>query len=724
MTKRYAVHNLRCAGCAARIEDAIAGLPGVKSAAINLDSARLRVEGEQPELAAMIRLADAIEPGTLFSEMDENEPLPESSEPQPSLLRSEYKLWIAAALFAVGMIFEERLDALLTPFVAKAVFFGIPYLLCGLSVLKKGLQSLLKFDFFNEYTLMGGATIAAAAIGQLPEAVGVMLFYSIGEALQDRAAGNSRRSIRALLAARPTVAHLIEEKDGKQMVNDADPAEIRPGMRILVKPGEKIPLDGTVLTGSSQVDTSPLTGESVPVSVGAGKQVYAGTVNLEGAITVEVTSRFADSSVARILELVEQASANKAPIERFITRFARYYTPAVVFIAALVAVIPPLAGHGTFDEWLYRALVLLVISCPCALVISTPVTVVSALATATRCGLLIKGGLYLEEARKLVNIGLDKTGTLTKGEPAVAGVKYLATFDERLTGAMAASLAAMNKHPLSQAIARWAHERHLPVYQVEGFTAIPGAGVEGRIERGMVRLVNLRWLEEQGLADEEVRRTFAHYTNEGMSAVAVADAFGVQAVFGLADVVKEDTVEGLRQLASVGIRPWLLTGDNEAAARALAEKVGLKDVRADLLPEDKLKAIEELQKSGLTAMAGDGINDAPALARADIGIAMGVRGTDSAIEAAHIAVMDDRISSIATLVRLSRITHGLLVENIAFAIGVKIIFALLALTGNATMWMAVFADTGTCLIVVANAMRMLRMKPRLDRMAEEARRAA
>ena len=258
MTKRYAVHNLRCAGCAARIEDAIAGLPGVKSAAINLDSARLRVEGEQPELAAMIRLADAIEPGTLFSEMDENEPLPESSEPQPSLFRSEYKLWIAAALFAVGMIFEERLDALLTPFVAKAVFFGIPYLLCGLSVLKKGLQSLLKFDFFNEYTLMGGATIAAAAIGQLPEAVGVMLFYSIGEALQDRAAGNSRRSIRALLAARPTVAHLIEEKDGKQMVNDADPSEIRPGMRILVKPGEKIPLDGTVLTGESQVDTSPL----------------------------------------------------------------------------------------------------------------------------------------------------------------------------------------------------------------------------------------------------------------------------------------------------------------------------------------------------------------------------------------------------------------------------------------------------------------------------------
>ena len=566
----------------------------------------------------------------------------------------------------------------------------VAILMAGLEVFKNGVLALVHRNL-NMNALMAVAVVGGVLIGAWPEAAMVMVLFQISESIEQLSMTKARRSIRDLMSAAPETA---EVKDGRSW-RRVPSAEVGAGAVVRVGPGDRVPLDGRIVRGATALDQSMVTGEGMPAEKSEGDNVWSGTVM--------VTAAASESLSARIIDAVENAQASKSPVQRFVDRFAAVYTPIVFFIAAAVAIVPGLVT-GEWSTWIYRALCLLVISCPCALVISTPVTVVSALATATRCGLLIKGGLYLEEARKLVNIGLDKTGTLTKGEPAVAGVKYLATFDERLTGAMAASLAAMNKHPLSQAIARWAHERHLPVYQVEGFTAIPGAGVEGRIERGMVRLVNLRWLEEQGLADEEVRRTFAHYTNEGMSAVAVADAFGVQAVFGLADVVKEDTVEGLRQLASVGIRPWLLTGDNEAAARALAEKVGLKDVRADLLPEDKLKAIEELQKSGLTAMAGDGINDAPALARADIGIAMGVRGTDSAIEAAHIAVMDDRISSIATLVRLSRITHGVLVENIAFAIGVKIIFALLALTGN--------------------AMRMLRMKPRLDRMAEEARRAA
>ncbi len=594
----------------------------------------------------------------------------------------------------------------------------VAILMAGLEVFKNGVLALVHRNL-NMNALMAVAVVGGVLIGAWPEAAMVMVLFQISESIEQLSMTKARRSIRDLMSTAPETA---EVKDGPNW-RKVPSAEVGAGAVVRVGPGDRVPLDGRIVRGATAVDQSMVTGEGMPAEKSEGDNVWSGTVNLTSTIEVMVTAAASESLTARIIDAVENAQASKSPVQRFVDRFAAVYTPIVFFIAAAVAIVPGLVT-GEWSTWIYRALCLLVISCPCALVISTPVTVVSALATATRCGLLIKGGLYLEEARKLVNIGLDKTGTLTKGEPTVASVKYLATFDKRLTGAMAASLATMNKHPLSQAITRWAQERHLPVYQVEGFTALPGAGVEGRIERGMVRLVNLRWLEEQGLADEEVRRTFAHYTNEGMSAVAVADAFGVQAVFGLADVVKEDTVEGLRQLASVGIRPWLLTGDNEAAARALAEKVGLKDVRADLLPEDKLKAIEELQKSGLTAMAGDGINDAPALARADIGIAMGVRGTDSAIEAAHIAVMDDRISSIATLVRLSRITHGVLVENIAFAIGVKIIFALLALTGNATMWMAVFADTGTCLIVVANAMRMLRMKPRLDRMAEEARTGA
>ena len=591
-------------------------------------------------------------------------------------------------------------------------------LMAGLEVFRNGILALVHRNL-NMNALMAVAVVGGVLIGAWPEAAMVMVLFQISESIEQLSMTKARRSIRDLMSTAPETA---EVRDGRSW-RTVPAAEVGAGAVVRVSPGDRVPLDGRIVKGATALDQSMVTGEGMPAEKTEGDSVWSGTVNLTSTIEVLVTAAAGESLTARIIDAVENAQASKSPVQRFVDRFAAVYTPIVFFIAAAVALVPGLAT-GDWSTWIYRALCLLVIACPCALVISTPVTVVSALATATRCGLLIKGGLYLEEARKLVHIGLDKTGTLTKGEPAVAGVTYLATFDEKLTGAMAASLASMNKHPLSQAIVRWAREKHLPIYQVEGFTALPGAGVEGRIERGTARLVNLRWLEEQGLADEEVRRTFAHYTNEGMSTVALADTFGVQAVFGLADVVKEDTVEGLRQLASVGIRPWLLTGDNEAAALALARKVGLEDVKANLLPEDKLKTIEALQKTGLTAMAGDGINDAPALARADIGIAMGVRGTDSAIEAAHIAVMDDKISSVATLVRLSRITHGVLVQNIAFAIGVKIIFAALALTGHATMWMAVFADTGTCLIVVANAMRMLRMKPRLERMAEAVRKAA
>lgn len=711
------VPEMDCPVEAGEIQKAFAAA-GITSADFNVITRTVTLSGDDDLEAAAVR---AVESCGYTAKAAASGPRTIESAPIPWALYIS-ALFVAFMSEAVELVSEYSPELIPlehgTIDLITLALAVVAILMAGLEVFKNGVLALVHRNL-NMNALMAVAVVGGVLIGAWPEAAMVMVLFQISESIEQLSMTKARRSIRDLMSAAPETA---EVKDGRSW-RRVPSAEVGSGAVVRVGPGDRVPLDGRIVRGATALDQSMVTGEGMPAEKSEGDNVWSGTVNLTSTIEVMVTAAASESLSARIIDAVENAQASKSPVQRFVDRFAAVYTPIVFFIAAAVAIVPGLVT-GEWSTWIYRALCLLVISCPCALVISTPVTVVSALATATRCGLLIKGGLYLEEARKLVNIGLDKTGTLTKGEPAVAGVKYLATFDERLTGAMAASLAAMNKHPLSQAIARWAHERHLPVYQVEGFTAIPGAGVEGRIERGMVRLVNLRWLEEQGLADEEVRRTFAHYTNEGMSAVAVADAFGVQAVFGLADVVKEDTVEGLRQLASVGIRPWLLTGDNEAAARALAEKVGLKDVRADLLPEDKLKAIEELQKSGLTAMAGDGINDAPALARADIGIAMGVRGTDSAIEAAHIAVMDDRISSIATLVRLSRITHGVLVENIAFAIGVKIIFALLALTGNATMWMAVFADTGTCLIVVANAMRMLRMKPRLDRMAEEARRAA
>ena len=420
---------------------------------------------------------------------------------------------------------------------------------------------------------------------------------------------------------------------------------------------------------------------------------------------------------------MENAQSSKSPVQRFVDKFAAVYTPIVFVVALCVAIVPPLF-LGDWLGWLYKALCLLVIACPCALVISTPVTIVSALATATRCGLLIKGGLFLEEARKLTNIGLDKTGTLTKGEPEVAGITLLGGADRKQVLSLAASLGAMNKHPLSAAIVREAKKEHAEIQPVADFTALPGEGVTGRIGTGRASLLNLAALDKRGLSSDEVADAFNRASENGMSSVALADTFGVLAVFVMADEIKADTRSGLAQLKAEGITPWLLTGDNERAAHALAGKLGLENVNADLLPEAKLARIRELQGQGLTAMVGDGINDAPALAQADIGIAMGVRGTDSAIEAADIAVMDDRISSVATLVRLSRMTHSVLVQNIAFALGIKIIFTILAISGFATMWMAVFADTGTCLIVVANGMRLMRVKPKLDRMAAEVDRTA
>lgn len=584
----------------------------------------------------------------------------------------------------------------------------------GLTTFRNGLSAVLHGNL-NMNALMAVAVTGGVLIGAWPEAAMVMVLFQISEAIEQLSMTRARRSIRDLMNTAPETAW-VRHGDRFEEV----PAEsVGPGAVVRVAPGDRIPLDGRILKGSTSIDQSSVTGEGLPAEKSTGDTVWSGTVNLTAAIEVLVTAASSESLASRIIDAVENAQASKSPVQRFVDRFAVVYTPIVFAIALAAAVIPPLFD-GDWFGWIYKALCLLVISCPCALVISTPVTIVSALATATRCGLLIKGGLYLEEARKLVNIGLDKTGTLTKGEPEMTEAVWISAFDTRLAGSMAASLAAMNRHPLSEALVRWAEKEKLPFYDVEDFRALPGAGVEGRISGGLVRLVNLRRLEEDGLADDETRAAFRRFADAGMSGTALADRFGVQAVFGFADTMKPDAKDGLRQLESVGLTPWLLTGDTRAAAEALADKAGIHHVAADLLPEDKLSHIERLQKSGLTAMVGDGINDAPALAKADVGIAMGVRGTDSAIEAAHIAVMDDRISSIATLVRLSRMTHEILVQNIVFALGVKLIFALLAVGGMATMWMAVFADTGTCLIVVANALRMLRAKPALDRMAAEA----
>ena len=600
---------------------------------------------------------------------------------------------------------------------ASLVLAIIAVLLVGVTTFKKGIQATLR-GTLNMNALMAVAVTGGILIGAWPEAAMVMVLFEISEAIERLSMTKARNSIRDLMEVAPETA-LVKSATGFEKT----PVEqVTPGALIRVAPGDRIPLDGRIRTGNTALDQSMVTGESMPAEKGPGDTVWAGTVNLQSTIDVVVTAAAGESLTARIIEAVENAQASKSQTQRFVDRFAEVYTPIVFAFALAVAIIPPFF-FGDWLGWLYKALCLLVIACPCALVISTPVTIISALATATRCGLLVKGGLFLEEARKLKHIGLDKTGTLTKGEPEVARIAAWGTEESRALS-LAASLGAMNKHPLSAALVRAAADRHLPIYDVSEFTALPGKGVSGRIDGGKLSLLSPTEVRARGLLTPDVEKEAEHAASLGMSSVALVDAFGVVALFSLADQIKIDAADGIRQLRAVGVEPMLLTGDNERAAHALAGTLGLQSVRANLLPEEKLEAIRTLQRSGLTAMAGDGINDAPALAQADIGIAMGVRGTDSALEAADVAVMDDKISSIASLVRLSRMTHSVLVQNIVFALGIKIAFAALALGGMATMWMAVFADTGTCLIVVANALRMLRAKPALDRAAEAVRQSA
>ena len=640
--------------------------------------------------------------------------------------RTPWKRYILALIIALGCeFFEVAADngyITLDEFLVKGITLALAVLAIfmeGLTTFKKGIQSVMK-GTLNMNTLMAVAVTGGVLIGAWPEAAMVLVLFEISEAIEQLSMTRARRSIRDLMSVAPEKA-LVAQGNGKYVEMKVE--SVGPGAQVRIAPGDRVPLDGKIVEGTTTLDQSMVTGESMPAEKGPGATVWAGTVNLTSTIEVTVTAAASQSLTARIIEAVENAQSSKSPVQRFVDKFAAVYTPIVFVVALCVAIVPPLF-LGDWLGWLYKALCLLVIACPCALVISTPVTIVSALATATRCGLLIKGGLFLEEARKLTNIGLDKTGTLTKGEPEVAGITLLGGADRKQVLSLAASLGAMNKHPLSAAIVREAKKEHAEIQPVADFTALPGEGVTGRIGTGRASLLNLAALDKRGLSSDEVADAFNRASENGMSSVALADTFGVLAVFVMADEIKADTRSGLAQLKAEGITPWLLTGDNERAAHALAGKLGLENVNADLLPEAKLARIRELQGQGLTAMVGDGINDAPALAQADIGIAMGVRGTDSAIEAADIAVMDDRISSVATLVRLSRMTHSVLVQNIAFALGIKIIFTILAISGFATMWMAVFADTGTCLIVVANGMRLMRVKPKLDRMAAEVDRAA
>ena len=630
------------------------------------------------------------------------------SGPGPYRLAAALTLAIAAELlhFLAG-------DAGWSKWLGLAVA-AVAIWLSGMETYTQGFAALRR-GRLNINALMSVAVTGAFLIGQWPEAAMVMALYAIAELIEARAADRARNAIAGLLALAPEQAEVLQA-DGSWRAQPA--AEVPIGAVVRIRPGERVPLDGTVTEGRSSIDQSPVTGESLPVDKGPGDTVFAGTVNAEGALQFRVTAAAGNTTLARIIHAVEQAQATRAPTQRFVDRFAAIYTPAVFVLALAVALGGPLLFGMAWLDAIYKALVLLVVACPCALVIATPVTVVSALAAAARRGILVKGGSHLENARRLKAIALDKTGTITAGKPRLVHWEALGTqrLDRERLASLAAALATRSDHPVSRAIAQGlaqgsAQGPDAAASPVDDFRALAGRGVQGLVDGRSLVLGNHRLIEERGQCDAALEALLRTHEEQGRTLTLLADDSGVLALFAVADTIKDSSREAVAELKQLGVVPVMLTGDNQATAQTVAREAGIEQAQGNLLPEDKLAAIEALQRRhGATAMTGDGINDAPALARAEIGFAMGGAGTDVAMEAADIVIMNDDLRRIPETIRLSRRTHGVLWQNIVLALGIKSVFMVLALLGTATMWMAVFADMGATLLVVANGLRLLRAR--------------
>jgi Cd2+/Zn2+-exporting ATPase len=672
------------------------GFPGVTGLEFNLLERRLTL---RHSLDTLPHALGALR-GLGFDPVVQNDPAAPPSIEAPTLDRRELALLGVAGLCAIGAEAIDWGDGPLWLIIALsliAVFSG------GLDTYQKGWIAL-KNRTLNINALMSVAVTGALAIGQWPEAAMVVVLFAIAELIEKLSLERARNAVRGLMAMTPEAAS-VHQPDNTWL--DMPAAQVMVGAIIRVRPGERFALDGVVTQGQSSVNQAPITGESIPIEKTAGDPVYAGSINEVGGLEVRVTAASTDSTVARIIHAVEAAQGTRAPTQRFVDQFARIYTPVVFALALLVAVVPPLLFDGLWLAWVYRALVLLVIACPCALVISTPVTVVSGLAAAARRGILIKGGAFLEAGRTLKVMALDKTGTLTLGKPAVTD--FLPFADRATTLRQAASLASHSDHPVSQAVTRFA-DGQTQLANPVAMQALPGRGVKAEIDGLLIYLGNHRLVEELKICSPELEAQLKTLESQGKTTSLLMSDDRVLGVFGVADTVRESSREAVKELHALGITTAMLTGDNPLTANAIASQVGIDIVQAELLPEDKLAAVVAMAAQyGPVGMVGDGINDAPALARADIGFAMGAAGSDTALETADVALMDDDPRKLAEFIALSRRTAAVLRQNIALALSIKAVFLVLAVLGSATLWMAVFADMGASLLVVANGLRLLRL---------------
>jgi Zn2+/Cd2+-exporting ATPase len=703
-TDVFAVQGLCCAAEVALVEGGLAKVPGVCSVRASAVTGKATVVHTLDRGAVEQALA-----GIGFRARAAEADAPRAVRPAVPVA--------ALALTAAGAAAGFFSTAVAIPLYAAAIGIG------GAPIARTGWQRLRQGSL-DMNVLMTIAVAGAMAIGEWGEGASTVVLFSLAQLLEARSLDRARRAISGLLSLAPETA-LVRRKGVEERVAAAGVAR---GEHIFVKPGERVPLDGVVVAGASDLDQSPLTGESRPVPRGEGDGVFAGSINGAGALEVRVTRLSGETTLARVLRRVEEAQSSRAPSQGFVEAFARVYTPAVVALAALLAVAPPLLGYGTLAEWAYRALVLLVIACPCALVISTPVSIVSALTAASRRGILVKGGAHLEEIGRVREVVFDKTGTLTRGRPRVADVIALEAGGEDEVVSLAASVESRGAHPIGEALVAYALESGVPLREVTDVKVVPGRGVRGRVDGTPVVLGSHRFFDELGLCDHRVDAELLRLENEGKTVVLVgreAPTARLMGVIAVGDVVRPEAAQAVADLAALGVDASMLTGDNERTARAIAAQVGIRSWAADLLPEDKVERLKRRRaEKGRVAMVGDGVNDAPALATANVGIALGGRGTDAALETADVALMSDDLGLLAPLVSLGRATRRTIAQNIAFSLIVKAAVLGLALAGYGTLWAAVAADMGASMLVIGNGLRLLRRAPAdIDRATFTARTA-
>ncbi|MCM3169545.1 MULTISPECIES: heavy metal translocating P-type ATPase [Peribacillus] len=695
--KTYRVQGFTCTNCAGIFENNVKQLPGVQDAKVNFGASKIYVQGNTT--------IEELEKAGSFENLKVRDEKDQKVEREPFWKQKEnIKVYISAILLVVSWFLGKQYGE---EHILPTIGYAASILIGGYSLFITGLKNLSRFKF-DMNTLMTIAVIGAAVIGEWGEGATVVILFAISEALERYSMDKARQSIESLMDIAPKEA-LIRRGNEEMMIHVED---IQVDDIMIVKPGQKLAMDGLVVKGTSTLNQAAITGESVPVTKTIDDEVFAGTLNEEGLLEVKVTKRIEDTTISKIIHLVEEAQAERAPSQAFVDKFAKYYTPAIVILAFLIAVVPPLFG-GDWSEWIYQGLAVLVVGCPCALVVSTPVAVVTAIGNAAKNGVLIKGGIHLEESGALKAIAFDKTGTLTKGIPAVTDiVTYGGNENELLT--VTAAIEKGSQHPLASAIMRKAEDKGLNFngVSVEEFQSITGKGVKAKVNNEMYYVGSPNLFKElHQTIESTIKEKITGMQTEGKTVMVLGTEKEILSLIAVADEMRESSKEVISKLNRMGIETVMLTGDNQRTAAAIGKQVGVSDIKADLLPEDKLNFIKELRsKHQSVAMVGDGVNDAPALAASSVGVAMGGAGTDTALETADIALMSDDLSKLPYTIKLSRKALTIIKQNITFSLAIKLLALLLVMPGWLTLWIAIFADMGATLIVTLNSLRLIRIK--------------